>query len=69
MTGLGAHQASRYPGRTTRVEGRLMPCRTPITVHAAPTIASDLARTDGVNTRPHLSIELAILMTAAPGVS
>jgi AcrR family transcriptional regulator len=38
-----------------------------ITVHAALTIAYDLARTRRVTARPHLSTELATLMTAALG--
>jgi hypothetical protein len=39
-----------------------------ITVHAALTIANDLTRTRRVTARPHLTTELATLMTAALGV-
>jgi hypothetical protein len=39
-----------------------------ITVHAALTIANDLARTRRFATRPHLAADLATLMTATLGV-
>jgi hypothetical protein len=39
-----------------------------ITVHAALTIANDLARTRRVNSRPHLETELGVLMAAVLGL-
>jgi hypothetical protein len=39
-----------------------------ITVHAALTIANDLARTRRVRTRPHLHAELVTLMRTVLGI-
>jgi AcrR family transcriptional regulator len=59
----------QWVGLLSAVQPELNAREAKITVHAALTIANDLARTRRINSRPHLEIELAALMRAVLGIS